>query len=153
NDFMMYTPRSDHQEPVLQWRDGFNQGSAHTGNHGTPTTPNQPMPIWLRLNRTRDVFTGYWAVDGSGAPRPWQPLDGPHPPSMPNSVFVGLALTSHNNGAVATAVFDNVTITGATSAALPPTFLRLTDGGGGEAGSSFRTVPVSTTAPWTTTFT
>src|SRR5262249_8847072 len=110
-------------------------------------------PIWLRLVRSGDNFSGYWAVDVSGMPGPWQQLGGAHTTSMPNTVFVGLALTAHNNGAVATAVFDHLTVTGTTTAALPPTILRLPDGGGGEAGSSFRTVPVSTTASWTTTFT
>jgi hypothetical protein len=148
NDFMFEAPRADHEEPVFQWRDGFNQGSADTGNHMNHI---QGTPVWLRLVRNGDTFTGYWAVDVSGAPGPWQQLGGPHTTTMPNSVFVGLVLTSHNNGAVATAVFDHVMVTAAT-APLPLTVLRVTDGGFGEAGSSFRTVPIAT-APFTTTFT
>jgi hypothetical protein len=62
NDFMAYTPDPSHQEPVLQWRDAMNAGSGDTGNH---VAVQQSIPIWLRLNRTGNVFTGYWAVDTS----------------------------------------------------------------------------------------
>lgn len=126
NDFMFEAPRSDHEEPVLQWRNDLEGDSADTGGHGLPETPRQGPPIWLRLVRIGNSFTGYWATDlGMGTHGPWNPL-GPNTTVMSNAVYVGLALTSHNNGAVATATFDNLTITG-TSAALPPTVARLTD--------------------------
>src|SRR5262249_50055735 len=71
NEFMMYTPNATHQEPVLQWRDTAGGGSGDTGNHGTPTTPNVPAPIWLKLVRSGNTFTGFWAVDVNGAPGTW----------------------------------------------------------------------------------
>ena len=63
---------------------------------------------------------------------------------MPTTVYVGLALTAHNNGQVAAASFDHVTITG-TTGPLPPAVLRLTDGGFYEAGAAFSTNRVGIT--------
>jgi hypothetical protein len=145
NDFMMYTPDSGHKEPIMHWRDNFNQNSAEAG-----TGASVSMPMWLRLNRTGNVFTGYWALDNNGAPGTWNVLPS-HTTSMPNAVYVGLALTAHNNnGSLAQAVFDHVTITGNT-APLQPAIARLTDGAGGEAGSIFTNSRVLDNL-WTTTF-
>jgi hypothetical protein len=151
NEFMMYTPNTGHQEPVMQWRDGYGQGSGDTGNHGTGTTPNVPVPIWLRLDRIGNTFNGYWAFDVNGNPGTWQ-LIGTHSTVMPTTVYVGLALTAHSNGNVATATFDHVQVTGTTSTLTPNTVARLTDGGGSEAGSVFTKTKVSDTS-FTTTFT
>jgi hypothetical protein len=151
NDIMLDTPNATHQEPVMQWRDTAAGPSGDTDHHDG--TLVEPTPIWLRLDRTGNTFTGYWAVDNNGTPGPWTLLTGgadPHTTVMPTMVYVGLALTAHNNGAVATATFDHVSITG-TTGPLPATVLRLTDGGGGEAGSAFTTSRVGL-ANFTTTF-
>ena len=108
----------------MQWRDAFNTGSNDTGGH---VAVQQDLPIWLRLNRTGNVFTGYWAMDVNGAPGQWQLLmNDPHTTVMPTTVYVGLALTAHDAnppGLLATAVFDHVSITG-TSAPLRAAFRR-----------------------------
>src|SRR5206468_8625191 len=106
-----------------------------TGNHIGPTNPT---PIWLRLDRAGNIFTGYWAADVAGTPGPWHLMSqsDPHTTVMPATVYVGLALTAHSNGKVATATFDHVTVTG-TTVPLPPTAARLTDGGFSEAGGAF----------------
>jgi hypothetical protein len=152
NDFMLDTPNPFHQEPVMQFRDTDGGQTADTGNHFTSTTPNVPTPIWLKLVRSGNTFTGYWAVDMNGTPGPWQLLmNDPHITVMPATVYIGLALTAHSNGNVATATFDHVMVTGTTTA-LPPAVARLTDGGGTEAGSVFETPRVGVTN-FTTTFT
>jgi hypothetical protein len=137
NDFMLDTPNPFHQEPVMQFRDSSGAQTNDTDNHFTATTPNVPTPMWLRLDRVGNTFTGYWAVDNNGTPGPWN-LMTTHTTVMPTTVYVGLALTAHNNGNLASATFDHVTITGAT-APLPPPAARLTDGGGTEAGAVFET--------------
>jgi hypothetical protein len=145
NAFMFEAPDPAHEEPVQQWRDTAGGASADTGNHMNHI---QGAPVWLRLNRTGNVFTGYWAVDnGGGTHGPWQQMAA-HTTAMPATVYVGLALTAHNNAQLATATFDNVTVTGT----VPLTVLRLTDGGGGEAGSAFTTSRVGV-ANFSTTFT
>lgn len=67
-------------------------------------------PYWIKLER--DVsgnFRGYYSSDGaSWTPMVWRPAVA----AMDSTVFVGLALTSHNNNAVCEANFSNVTITG-----------------------------------------
>lgn len=56
---------------------------------------------------------------------------------MASNVYVGLALTAHNNdGRINTSTFDHVTVTG-TTPPLPPTVVELTDGGFSEAGGVF----------------
>src|SRR5207245_4347354 len=71
---------------------------------------------------------------------------------MASQVYVGLALTAHNNsGVLNTSTFDHVGITGAT-APLPPSIAELTDGNFGEAGSVFLNNRVGVTN-FTSTFT
>src|SRR5262249_14700104 len=61
--------------------------------------------------------------------------------------------TAHNNsGVINTSTFDNLSITGNTSAALPPTVARLTDGDFGEANTIFFNNRVGITS-FTTSFT
>jgi hypothetical protein len=151
NEFMMYTPNTGHEEPVQQWRDtsGTGNPSADTGNHPGGDVGIH-IPIWLRLVRVGNNFSGSWAPDVNGNPGTWQ-LMTTHTTVMPTTVYVGLALTAHNNGAVALATFDHVTVSGNTSAATGGTVARLTDGGNGEAGSIFTKTKLSDTS-FTTTF-
>jgi len=64
-------------------------------------------PEWLRLVRVGDRFTAFRSVDGLS----WVPFaeDAIH---MAGAVFVGLAVTSHSFGAVATASFDHISVSG-----------------------------------------
>jgi hypothetical protein len=91
--------------PTYQWR--ASTGSA-TADHEFQTAT--AMPLWLRLVRSGNTFTGYWAMDSNGMPGTWNQL-GAETAVMGASVYVGLAVTSHNNGSTVTATFDNVQIT------------------------------------------
>jgi hypothetical protein len=71
-------------------------------------------PYWIKLER--DVmgnFTVSHSADGSD----WGPVGNSVPTNIPmsSSVYVGLALTSHNTALTCEAVFSNVTITGVVS--------------------------------------
>jgi hypothetical protein len=147
NDFMLDTPNPSHNEPIMQWRDADGAASGDTGNHIGPTNPT---PLWLRLDRSGNNFSGYWAADIAGAPGAWH-LMTTHTTAMPATVYVGLALTAHSNGNMATVTFDHVTVTG-TTAPLPPTAARLTDGGFSEAGGAFLSNRVGVSS-FTTNFT
>ncbi|MHC4330920.1 MAG: LamG domain-containing protein [Planctomycetota bacterium] len=67
-------------------------------------------PFWVKLER--DIagnFRGYYSSNGTA----WTPMAwNPQSISMTSNVYVGLALTSHNNNAVGEARFSNVRTTG-----------------------------------------
>jgi hypothetical protein len=111
NAFMLETgPNFGHNEPVFQWRTDPNNGTGDSGNH---VTSEPPAPIWLRLDRVGNTFLGYWALDVNNGQDhgPWNNLGGPQTVHMGTNALVGLALTAHNNGTTANAVFDHVTVT------------------------------------------
>jgi hypothetical protein len=137
--FMLETPDNPqfHNEPIFQWRTDPGGFTSDSDNHFTPTTPYVPPPIWLRLVRSGNTFTGYFAVDVNNGQShgPWQNIGGPQTVNMASTVYVGLALTGQG-GNSNTSTFDHVSITG-TTGPLPPSILELTDGGFGEAGGAF----------------
>jgi len=65
--------------------------------------------IWLKLDRKGDLFAGSWAEDVSGAPGTWQDPSWGYCP-MPASVYLGLATTSHNDGAAITAEYRQYSV-------------------------------------------
>jgi len=67
--------------------------------------PPANVPHWVRLVRAGDLFTGYVSKDGIE----WQRVDGATVP-MGKTVYIGLALTAHNNSELNSALFDHVTI-------------------------------------------
>ena len=80
-------------------------------------TPEQiaiKAPYWVKLER--DVagnFKAYYSANGTA----WTPMAwNPQSIAMSSNVYVGLALTSHNNNATCTAKFANVRTTGTVGA-------------------------------------
>jgi hypothetical protein len=71
-------------------------------------------PYWVKLERdVASNFRAYYSSNGST----WQPMAwNPQNISMTSNVYVGLALTSHNNNAMCTAKFSNVRTTGTVGA-------------------------------------
>lgn len=88
----------------LQWRDS--QGG-ETGDH---QLSGSNAPLWLRIVRSGDTFTTWQSNDGES----WTNSHAVTM-AMDSEVLVGLAVTSHINGALNTAIFDNFSLT-----ALPP---------------------------------
>ncbi len=83
--------------------------SVHTsGGSGAP-------PGWVRLVRTGDRFDAYRSADGVS----WTAVGSDTMP-MGDTVYVGLAVTSHNTTATTTAAIDSVKITGSTTSNAPP---------------------------------
>jgi len=74
-------------------------GSTNRTTDGTTTT----APYWIKLVRSGKVFTGYKSIDGVN----WVQV-GTGNSNMANTVYIGLAVTSKNNSALCTAVFDSV---------------------------------------------
>ncbi len=64
------------------------------------------VPYWVRLDRAGDTITAYQSSDGAN----WTQVGSDTIP-MDQTVFVGLGVSSHSTTSVATATFDNVTVT------------------------------------------
>jgi hypothetical protein len=62
-------------------------------------------PYWARLTRVGSTLTGYVSPDGVT----WTLL-GQYTVPMTSQIYVGLAVTSHADGTLSTAVFDNVSV-------------------------------------------
>ena len=75
------------------------------GGSSSTTTAAGTAPHWVKLVRSGNTFTAYRSADGVK----WT-LIGSSSIPMNSTVYVGLAVTSHNNAAVNTATMDQVTI-------------------------------------------
>jgi VCBS repeat-containing protein len=62
------------------------------------------LPYWVKLVRSGSTFSGYASLDGIN----WAQLGSSRTISMPQNVYIGLAVSANNNSALATATFDNV---------------------------------------------
>lgn len=87
---------------AFQWRDTANSPASWTGQ----SEPGNPIiyPIWLRIVRNGNEFTGWWSDDGETWERPFQNT---HSLAMTNPVYLGICLTSHVSGVLATATFGD----------------------------------------------
>ena len=84
--------------------------SDHTGG-GAGAAPG-----WVRLQRNGSLFTAYRSTDG----RSWTVI-GSDSIAMADTVYVGVAVTSHNVSAATTAVVDNLSISQSQTSNQPPT--------------------------------
>ncbi len=100
----------------------------------TSHTPGAAVaaPYWVKLVRAGNTFTGYSSPDGVA----WTVV-GSDTVVMASNVFVGLALTSHNNAALCTATIDAVAL---------PRSVRLTSPAAGAAFVAPATVPLAAAA-------
>jgi hypothetical protein len=87
---------------AFQWRDQANSPASWTGQSEPPGQIT--YPIWLQIVRQGHVFTGWYSDDGQS----WEhPPQNTHTLVMSNPVLVGICLTSHVSGVLATATFGN----------------------------------------------
>jgi poly(hydroxyalkanoate) depolymerase family esterase len=73
------------------------------GDSSFSNTTNLNAPCWVKLVRSGNVFTGYRSADGVN----WT-QQGTATITMGSGVYVGLAVSSHDNAALCTATFDGV---------------------------------------------
>lgn len=102
---MVMTPGMGHAA-AFQWRDTTGGGSVTF--HGGSMT----LPYWVRIERTSDTFAGYHAPDAAGSPGSWTQQGPTQTIPMGTNAYIGLAVTSHENGILRTVKFDNVTVVG-----------------------------------------
>lgn len=87
---------------AFQRRSSTNGSSAHTAGSGAAA------PHWVKLVRSGTTFTAYTSADGAA----WTRV-GSQTISMADTIYAGLAVTSHDNSTLATATFDRVSVTAA----------------------------------------
>ncbi len=98
--------------------------TANANDVSTQTAQIRSAPYWVRLTRAGNVFTGSVSPDGAT----WTTV-GTYTVAMAAQLRVGLAVTSHLNTNLNTAVFDNVSITGGSvQVVVAPTLVTLTTG-------------------------
>jgi hypothetical protein len=85
-------------------------------------------PYWVRLTRTNNTFMCYTAPDGTN----WTQLGSTQTISMTTNVYAGLAVTSHDQGVLCTATFEDVSIV-----SLPTPWQTADIGAAGVTGSAF----------------
>jgi regulation of enolase protein 1 (concanavalin A-like superfamily) len=81
------------------------QRRATTGGTSASTAVTGAAPVWLRLVRSGSTFTASRSTNGTS----WTQI-GTATISMGSSIYVGLAVTSHNASQRATATFTNVSV-------------------------------------------
>ena len=96
NVFIMATPDVSGYRMSSRFSDG---GSTLASGTGIVSYPN----TWLRLRRQGNVFTGYRSTDGVN----WTVV-GSRNLSLPQTVYFGMAVTSHNSGKTVTAKFRDL---------------------------------------------
>ena len=87
---------------VFQWR------NATGGTAGSSSLAGIIAPVWLKLARAGNNFSGYYSTNGSV----WTQVGLVQTISMPASVEGGIALTAHTDATYGMSTFDNVSITG-----------------------------------------
>ncbi len=84
------------------------QSRSSAGGASTFTTGTTAgAPQWIRVVRSGNTLSGYYSADGLT----WAAL-GTSTVTIGSTVYVGLAVTSHNPAVAATATFTNVAVTG-----------------------------------------
>lgn len=63
-------------------------------------------PKWVRIVRSGNIFTSYISDSGTT----WTQLGTPKTITMANTIYVGMAVTSHANGTLGTGVFSDVIV-------------------------------------------
>lgn len=97
---MMMTPGAN--GAAFQYRTSTGGSAAPSGSNDGVST----LPRWVRITRTGNLVSGYLSTDGTS----WTLRNSVTLSALPATVYVGLAVTSHNDGTLATGVFDNVSV-------------------------------------------
>jgi hypothetical protein len=71
--------------------------------NGQPEFPVAYPNVWVRLKRVNNDFTGFYSIDG----KTWKPYT-TYTLELPQNIYLGLAVTSHNTSHAATVKFRNI---------------------------------------------
>ena len=88
---------------TLQWRGQYGGSCGYVQVSGV-AAPSASNPVWLKLAKRGDAFTGSYSKDGTA----WTEI-GTAAAAFDNRVYLsGLAVTAHNNADLNTATVENV---------------------------------------------
>ncbi len=121
NALLALTPS---QGVTFQWRAGT---GGSTANHAVGGIG---APRWLKLVKDATLLSAYDSADGAA----WLYVGAVRLGSLSAPVQIGLAVTSHNAGAICSATFDHLALTNATTFAPAAPWLFGDVGGVGQAG-------------------
>jgi hypothetical protein len=85
----------------------FDMRTTEGGSTTEPANVSATLPYWVKVSRSGNTFSSYTSPDGVN----WTQLGTSQTITMNQSVYVGLAATGGSTTALATATFDNVSIT------------------------------------------
>jgi RHS repeat-associated protein len=121
------------QGSVMYFYDRATTGGSTSYQGGTDVT----LPYWVEVVRNGSTFTAYTSSNGLN----WVQMGSSETISMAQNVYIGLAVSSDNNSVLATATFDNVSVSTASASAPAITSLSATTGSVGNeiqiSGSGF----------------
>jgi regulation of enolase protein 1 (concanavalin A-like superfamily) len=102
------TASSAHGFMILSGANGtaFQRRPNAGGTSATTAGPLVNAPQWVKISRVGTTVTGYSAADGAT----WQKI-GSATVALGASAYVGIGITSHNPGTLASAVVSNVAVT------------------------------------------
>lgn len=140
---------------------GFDVRTASGGNTSQIAWTSLTPPYWVRLTRSGNSFTAYSSPDGSA----WTQVGTTQTTNMAQNVYAGLAVESGSTTSLATATFDNVSVS---SSLLNPNIASVQPTSGSEGDSvtisglnfgstqgssilSFGGVQATTVGPWSDT--
>lgn len=82
-------------------------------NQASIPSPLATQPVWIQLTRQGDTYTSFYSLDGQN----YIQMGTAQTIVMGSTIYVGLSTTSHADGTLCQAVFDNVTVTNAAAGA------------------------------------
>ncbi len=103
NAFIGRSPVAGQNRVTFQRRptDGTASASTHLPGFTDPY-------YWLRLVRAGNTFSGYWAPDVGGTPGAWTQMGADATIVMSAQVYVGFAVTAHDDAQLTTCTFDKL---------------------------------------------
>jgi regulation of enolase protein 1 (concanavalin A-like superfamily) len=113
----------------------FTNRTTTGGSTAAQTLSGKTLPYWVKLTRSGSTFTAAASADGVS----WVQVGTPRTIDMAAAVYVGLAVSSGQNSTLATATFDNVSVTAGVPSppgSLPSGWLNQDVGSVGVAGTA-----------------
>jgi len=84
----------------FQWRSAASGASSYANKTGLTA------PIWVKLTRAGTSFSAFYSANGTT----WTQLGTSQTLTLNSSILAGLAVTAHNNSALNTSTFTNVSV-------------------------------------------